>query len=45
MAVTKKNEVFIIGELVDVKTDVRTSSEGKTYISGKISTKVVINGV
>lgn len=45
MAVTKKNEVFIIGELVDVKTDVRTSSEGKTYISGKASVKVVVNGV
>ena len=45
MAVTKKNEVFIVGELVDVKTDVRTSSDGKTYISGKVSTKVVVDGV
>lgn len=42
---TKKNDVFIIGTLVDVKTDVRTSSDNKTYISGKVSTKVIVNGV
>ena len=42
---TKKNNVFIVGTLVDVKTDVRTSSENKTYISGKVSVKVVVNGV
>lgn len=42
---TKKNDVFIIGTLVDVKTDVRTSSENKTYISGKVSVKAVLNGV
>ena len=45
MAVLKKNDVFIIGTLVDIKTDVRTSSENKTYISGKVSVKVVVNGV
>lgn len=45
MAVLKKNEVFIIGELVDVKTDVRTNSENKTYIGGKISIKVMVNNV
>ena len=45
MAVLKKNEVFIVGELVDVKTDVRTSSDNKTYISGKVSVKVVVNNV
>ena len=45
MALLKKNDVFIIGELVEVKTDVRTSSEGKTYVSGKISVKVVVDGV
>lgn len=39
----KKNDVFIIGTLVDVKTDVRTSD--KTYISGKVSIKVDANGV
>lgn len=42
---TKKNDVFIIGELVEVKTDVRISNEGKKYISGKVSVKVVDNGV
>ena len=41
----KKNNVFIIGTLVDVKTDVRTSAEGKTFIGGKASIKVVLNGV
>lgn len=41
----KKNDVFIIGTLVDVKTDVRTSSDGKTFIGGKVSIKVVMNGV
>ena len=45
MAVLKKNEVFIIGTLVDVKTDVRTSSENKTYVSGKASIKVLVNNV
>lgn len=40
----KKNDVFIVGTLVNVKTDVRTS-DGKNYISGKISVKVVLNGV
>lgn len=45
MAVLKKNEVFIIGELVDVKTDVRTDTKGKTYIGGKVSIKVVANNV
>lgn len=45
MAVLKKNEVFIIGTLVDVKTDVRTSTENKTYISGKASIKVIVNNV
>lgn len=45
MAVLKKNEVFIIGELVDVKTDVRTDTKGKTYIGGKVSIKVVVNNV
>lgn len=38
---TKKNDVFIIGEVVEVKTDVRISSENKKYISGKVSVKVV----
>ena len=42
---TKKNDVFIIGTLVDVKTDVRVSQEGKTFIGGKISVKVNQNGV
>lgn len=42
---TKKNDVFIIGEVVEVKTDVRISSENKKYISGKISVKVVDNGI
>lgn len=41
----KKNDVFIIGTLVEVKTDVRTSQTGKTYISGKIATKVELDGV
>ena len=41
----KKNDVFIIGEVVEVKTDVRISSENKKYISGKISVKVVDSGV
>lgn len=45
MALLKKNEVFIIGTLVDIKTDVRTSSENKKYISGKLSIKVVADGV
>lgn len=45
MAILKKNEVFIIGELVEVKTDVRTSADAKTYISGKVSTKVIVNNV
>lgn len=40
----KTNNVFIIGTLVDVKTDVRTSSENKKYIGGKISVKCMING-
>jgi len=41
----KKNDVFIIGEVVEVKTDVRISSENKKYISGKVSVKVNDNGV
>ena len=45
MALLKKNDIFIIGVLVEVKTDVRTSSEGKTYVSGKVSVKVVVDGV
>ena len=45
MEVLKKNEVFIIGELVDVKTDVRTDTKGKTYIGGKVSIKVIVNNV
>lgn len=45
MAILKKNDVFIIGTLVDVKTDVRTNSENKTYVSGKASIKVVVNNV
>lgn len=45
MALLKKNDIFIIGTLVDVKTDVRTSSENKKYISGKLSIKVVADGV
>ena len=42
---TKKNEVFIIGEVVEVKTDVRISGEGNKYISGKDFVKVNDNGV
>ena len=41
----KKNNVFIVGTLVDVKTDVRTSKEGKNFISGKASIKLNLNGV
>ena len=31
----KKNDVFIIGTLVDVKTDVRTSGDGKNFRNGE----------
>ena len=42
---TKKNDIFIIGTLVDVKTDVRTTGDGKRYISGKVSIKAMLNNV
>lgn len=42
---TKKNEVFIVGTLVDVNTNVRTSKDGKNFIGGKVSIKAILNGV
>ena len=35
----KNNKVFIVGELVEVNTQIRTSQTGKEYISGKVVVK------
>jgi hypothetical protein len=45
MSRTKINKVYVVGTMAEVKTQVRTSDSGKTYINGSIVVKTTVNGV
>jgi aspartyl-tRNA(Asn)/glutamyl-tRNA(Gln) amidotransferase subunit B len=45
MSRTKINKVYVVGTIAEVKTQVRTSDSGKTYINGSIVVKTTVNGV
>ncbi len=45
MSRAKVNKVYIVGEVVEVSTEVRATNDGRGYINGKIVVKSVLNGV
>jgi hypothetical protein len=42
MSRTKINKVYVVGNLEEVKTTIRTSDSGKTYINGSIVIKTLV---
>lgn len=42
MSRTKINKVYVVGNLEEVKTTVRTSDSGKTYVNGSIVIKTMV---
>lgn len=44
MSKAKINKVYIVGEVEEVATEIRTTNDGRTYINGKIVVKSIVNG-